>query len=347
MNTILYTGAYARPGEPGICGVRLGDDGALERITAYCALENPSYLTRGPGGCLYAVSEVGEGGEVWAFRISPDGALTALGGQPVSGGAACHVAINRAGDVLAVSNYFSGIVDLYRLNPDGAIAGRTCVLSHQGSGLNRERQEGPHAHFAAFHPVREDLMLAVDLGCDKVRLYEIDRPSATAQQVGEVCLPPGSGPRHLAFCPGAPDIAYVVCELGLCVYTMWLQGNAGEITGSRPCVPAGFKGVAGAAAIRADAVGMRVYASTRAYNGVTGEDCVACYAIDPATRELGEPCFFHGVAAEPRDIAVINGYLIAACQSGGRLMSFEIDQATGNATRCAGTLEIPGACCVC
>ena len=92
---------------------------------------------------------------------------------------------------------------------------------------------------------------------------------------------------------------------------------------------------------------MYAYTSTRAYNRIAGEDCIARYTIDPASFALDNPHFFYGVAAEPRDIALTTGFAIIACKTGGRLLSFEIDRNSGDLVQCMGKLEIPGVSCVC
>ena len=190
-------------------------------------------------------------------------------------------------------------------------------------------------------------MLIADLGSDRVWLYEIDHKTRTAEQAGNIVLPPGSGPRHIVFCPDTPSIIYVICELGLCIYTVRLCGDSGIILDVQNCMPENFTGIAGSAAIKVDLASMRVYASTRVYNMSPGEDCITSYSIDPSDYTLKGPAFFQQVAPEPRDIAIVDDHLLAACQSGGRLMSFEIDRRNGIPSRCVSTLEIPGVCCIC
>ncbi len=348
MKQRFYIGAYAGIGEPGITCVQMDDDGTLRRAADYRGLENPSWLAGNPNGkCLYAVSELPEGGEIKALGIRDDGTLVEMGSLPVSGGAACHIGVSRKGDLLAVSNYMSGVVDLYRADADGALRERLSSLAHEGSGPNRARQEGPHAHFAIFHPTLENRMLCVDLGSDKVRIYDIDGETGKAAGTGGIIFPPGSGPRHLAFHPYRPELLYAVCELGMCVYTVRLCGTEGTILDQKPCAPEHFRGAGAAAAVKTDAEGRFLYTSLRAYNGRSEEDCVACFRLDPATGIPENPSFFRGIAPEPRDIALSGRYLLAACQSGGKLLSFELDGESGLPMRAADSLDIPGASCIC
>ncbi len=348
MDQLLYIGAYAEIGEPGITCVRLGKDGGLHMAADYRGMENPSWLTRRPAGkCLYAISELAEGGEIRALKIQPDGTLAEMGSMPVSGGAACHIGVSQNGEVLAVSNYMSGIVDLYRAGADGALRERLPSLVHEGSGPNKARQVGPHAHFAVFHPMIENRMLCVDLGSDKVRVYDIDTNAGKAEKAGEIVFPRGSGPRHLAFHPHCPDLIYAICELGMCVYTLRLAGTEGTIIDQKPCALPDFRGKGAAAAVRTDTEGRFLYTSLRAYNGRPDEDCVACFRLDSATGIPEAPSFFTGIAPEPRDIALAEGYLLVACQSGGKLLSLELDGESGLPIRSVGSLDIPGASCIC
>ncbi len=345
MDRLLYIGAYAGIGQAGISTVRLDHTGELVLVSEYCEMENPSYLSFGQNGCLYAVSEKEHGGEVRGFHTDETGKIVPFCSHPVSGGYACHIAVNSCGNILVVSNYGSGTVDVLSLDPDGSIQKSIASLEHSGSGPNTERQKGPHAHFARFHPEKPDIFFTVDLGCDVIRCYRTEKDHIVSEGIIE--LPKGSGPRHLLFSPVSPDLIYVICELALCVYTVRLSGTKGEIIGKQPCMPESFIGSACSAAVKSNKTGTMIYASTRAYNGIPGEDCVAVYDVKKPQLTLKEPFFFREIANEPRDIAVIDGFLLVACQSGGKLMCFKTDNKTGIPVCCTGTVDIPGACCIC
>src|SRR5581483_5786774 len=107
---------------------------------------------------LYAVSEVGdEGGKkqggVVAFAIDPKtGQLTRLNEQPSGGAGPCHVIVDKGGKHVLAANYGSGSACAIPIRADGRLGPATAVVQHRGSGPNKERQEGPHAHSINLDP---------------------------------------------------------------------------------------------------------------------------------------------------------------------------------------------------
>ena len=127
--------------------------------------------------------------------------------------------------VAYVSHYGSGDVAVVRLGEDGlplADAPQQ-LLGHEGSGPREDRQEGPHAHFAAFAPGGEHVLVA-DLGTDELRRYRIGDDGLLFDAGIAATLPPGSGPRHMAV---RGELIYLVCELDHRLRTLrWSPGDA-------------------------------------------------------------------------------------------------------------------------
>ena len=100
------------------------------------------------------------------------------------------------------------------LNPCQSVGKASAFVQHHGSSVNKERQEGPHAHYIQ---VSEDnrYAFAVDLGLDEVLTYRFDgRTGAlTPNDPPFAKIKAGSGPRHLAFSADR-KLVYVVNELG-------------------------------------------------------------------------------------------------------------------------------------
>src|SRR5437016_479066 len=82
----------------------------------------------------------------------------------------------------------------------GKLDAPVCTVQHVGASVNKQRQEGPHAHCANLSPDGR-FALACDLGLDKVMIYRLGagEHSLTANDPAFGALAPGSGPRHLAF----------------------------------------------------------------------------------------------------------------------------------------------------
>jgi 6-phosphogluconolactonase len=183
----LYIGGYG----PGITT----PGGGLTPLAA------PSFLTAHPTlPVLYAVGELAQG---WLTAFTRDGdGLTPLDERPSAGHSPCHVAVAPDGSLLAAANYGDGTVSLHRLDSRGAFTGAMITLPHEGSGPNKERQEGPHAHQAVFH---DGIVHVTDLGTDQIRRYTPD-----GETLEPLRMPPGTGPRHMAF---SGSRLYVVGEL--------------------------------------------------------------------------------------------------------------------------------------
>jgi len=297
--------------------------GTLGPVRLLAATRNPSWVAVDPSGSfLYAVDENEHGG-VAAFARDPrTGALNALGERPSGGVDPCHLLLHPEGRFLLVANYGTGTVSVLPRRPDGSLGEPVSSVRPTGSGP-LPRQEGPHAHMVALDPVT-GLVLVVDLGRDAVTGYALDQAGLlTAVPGASVTLPPGTGPRHLAF-SGNAERLYVVSELSntVTVLTREGEGPGFRISGSRSTLPAGHTGDSGAAAIRISASGRLLFASNR------GHDSIAVFRVDPADGSLTlatvEPAHGQG----PRDLlpSPDGRYLLTACQDTGSVQVFAVDE---------------------
>ena len=156
--------------------------GAVSALTVAAETPNPSFLALHPNGkYLYAVNETGDGPEqsglVTAYAIdAATGTLTELNHQLSRGAAPCHLAIDATGRFLVVANYGGGNFAEFAIGADGQLGPSMALLAHAGSGPNKERQEGPHAHDVVFSRDNHHLV-AVDLGVDQVFVYTFDPAS--------------------------------------------------------------------------------------------------------------------------------------------------------------------------
>lgn len=187
--------------------------GALGEPVRAVETPTPSFVVH-RDGVLYAADESQAGG-VAAFRVHDEG-LRPLGTATSGGAYPCHLLVD--GDRLYAAHYGGGELGAIRLAPDGSFAHDepAVVLAHTGSGLDPERQAGSHAHFVALAPGGH--LLVVDLGTDEVRRYA-RTPAGLTQAGVAATLPPGTGPRHVAFAPGGRR-AYVSGELDATVHVL-------------------------------------------------------------------------------------------------------------------------------
>lgn len=181
---------------------------------------NPSYLTVSTDKkFVYSVNEDGKKSSVTSYKYTADNSkLKQLNKKDAKGADPCYI-IDDTKNVIT-ANYSSGSISVFGKNNDGSLTDAKQVVTHNGSSINKDRQQGPHVHMVYFSPDKKYL-LATDLGTDKIYVYDYnpDGGDKILTLKTTVATKPGSGPRHLAFSPNG-IFFYVLHELnaGLSVY---------------------------------------------------------------------------------------------------------------------------------
>jgi 6-phosphogluconolactonase len=331
---LVYVGTYTGNASKGIYAFRFDEgSGALSPVGLVAETKSPSFLAVGPNRkFLYAVNEISsfEGertGSVSAFSINvQSGKLTALNAKSSKGDGPCHLAVDATGRFVAVANYGGGNFSLLPIGADGRLGDAVAILANGGSGHDKERQKGPHAHAVVFDS-RNRYLLGADLGLDRVFVYKFDPSTGSlgASDQSSVQLAPGAGPRHVAFHPTLP-LAFSINELSSTITSLSWDAAKGRLAaaGSVSSLPAGFSGENSTAEIAVHPNGRFLYGSNR------GDDSIAVFAIAPTgTLTLVEHESTRG--KEPRNFAIdpSGKWLIAANQKSNSLAVFSIDQNTG------------------
>ncbi|PZR51603.1 hypothetical protein DNL40_15655 [Xylanimonas oleitrophica] len=377
----LWIGTFpADPQAPGqgegVWRVDVGADGRFGEPRLVVELEAPTFLALHPSGrALYAVTEA-DPGSVTALEVEGAEGTTGLRRVrtvPSGGSSPCHVAV--ADDVLWLANYGDGNVTWLALDAEtGGFGQASGTFRAEGSGPDPERQDGPHAHFAAFVPPSGRTgagadVLVCDLGLDVVRRYPArpwpDGAGATPAEAAAQ-LPPGSGPRHLAVLPGGALVVAGELDGRLHVLAPEGTGDAGAgadaaagwaVTASVPvCVTEPAEG----SPVQPSHVQLtRHPAGDLVTVGVRGSDVLAVHRVHggdgpaPTLEHLADVPL--GQGAFPRHHAVLGpaspdqeeGPLLAvvARQGTGDLASVLLDPATGRGDVVAGlALATPPAC---
>src|SRR6266404_5232695 len=173
---------------------------------------NPSWVVIHPNGkWAYAANESGKQSTISAFSIDAKSAkLTLLNKLPALGEDPCYLSFDKTGKYLFVANYTSGNVVVFPILADGKLGEHTGLVKNEGTlGPNKERQEGPHAHWVE-PSARNRFVYVADLGLDRVLIYNFDAakgtltPGAKSSSANpgdpfSATLNPGTGPRHVAF----------------------------------------------------------------------------------------------------------------------------------------------------
>ena len=323
---------------------------------------NPSFLTLAPDErCLYAVNELygdeGTHGSVSAFAIDPvTKHLSYLNQQSTHGLAPCYTSIEPEGRYCLVANYETGSVCVLPVQGDGSLGEATDTVQFSGSGPTPGRQDGPHAHMVVPSPAcnadptgspqrSRRFMLVVDLGTDRLRAFDLDSERGVLIPVDSLSthLPPGTGPRHLAFHPHRPFV-YMISELQSEVILLRFveQDCTFDRLQTISTVPDGFTGPNLGAEIRVAPSGRFVYASNR------GHDSLAIFAVDQESGELSIVGHESTKGAGPREFVIdpSGSLLLAANQDSDTVVTFWINQASGMLTATGQVAKVPTPVCL-
>jgi len=322
------------------------DTGRLTSVVLAATTQDPSFLTVARNEkYLYAVNELSEfegkkSGAVNSYSVDPkSGKLTQLNQVPSGGADPCYVSFDQTGRYLLVANYTGGSVATFPVGPDGRIGSASAFVQHTGSGPNKERQEGPHAHYIG-SSADNRFVFVVDLGLDEVVVYHLDpaKGSLTPNHPPFAKLAPGAGPRHLAFHPNG-KFAYVLSEVNSTVTAFAYDSKSGSFSTVQTLstIPKNFTAHNDTAEIVVHPSGKFLYASNR------GEDSIAEFTIDAANGRLTLAGDFSTQGKTPRNFALdpTGKFLLAANQESNNIVVFRIDQSTGALTATDQVAQVP------
>jgi 6-phosphogluconolactonase len=212
---------------------------------------------------------------------------------------------------------------VFRLREDGGLAAPHASVAHQGSGPVVERQAAPHPHCVLASP-DDRFVLVTDLGTDSVIAYRYDAASGALGAAQAFRMPPGSGPRHMAFHPQG-DRLYVINELSSTIAALAYDATSGgmRLLDTVSALPDGFAGENHCADLQVSADGRFLYGSNR------GHDSIVAVAIEgDRLRVLGHVA---SGGRTPRSFALdaSGRFLLVANQNGDSLVVFRIDPASG------------------
>ncbi len=349
---MVYVGTYTTGKSEGIYLYRLNlSSGELKHVATTKGVVNPSFLALASSRrYLYAVNEVGDfagkkSGAVSAFAVDQrTGELRLLNQQPSLGADPCYVDVDAGGRFVLIANYTGGNVTVFPVERDGSLGPATDMKQDQGSSINRERQESPHAHCIALDPTNR-FAYQCDLGTDKIMIYRFDARNGKLlpNEQPWVQVKPGAGPRHLAFGPSGKYVL-VLNELHSTVTTFTRDPGKGSLKELQTLatLPEDFTGTNTSADIHVSPDGRFLYCSNR------GHDSIAIFTIDPrhgALTSVGHE-FTRGLT--PRNFAIdpAGRFLLVANQKSDNIVVFRIDQRTGRLSSTGHIAGVPAPVCL-
>ena len=350
---LVYFGPYtsAKTGSKGIY-VSTFDaaSGALGDPVLAVEATNPSFVEIHPSKkYLYAVGEMSDGtskgGGVSAFGIdSASGKLTLINQVSAVGQGPCHVNVDPSGKVVAVANYGSGSCASYQVKADGSLTEAASFHQHEGNSVNDKRQKGPHAHSVNYSPDGR-FAFVCDLGLDKVMIYKVDAATGKFEKHGEGIVPPGSGPRHLAFHTSGKFV-FVNNEMTLTCTVFAYDSTAGTLRAldTVSCLPKDvpWEGRFSTAETRVHPNGKFVYVSCRTH------DTIARFSFDEATGKLTHLGNTPSGGKIPRNFNIdpTGQWVFVAHQDSGNVVLFKLDGTTGDLTPAGKEVTVGGCVCV-
>jgi 6-phosphogluconolactonase len=325
--------------------------GDLSLIGVTKGIANPSYLVFHPNKrYMYAVNELNDyagqpGGSVSAFSIDPQtGSLTLLNQQPTGGTSPCYVSIDHSGKYVLVANYGSGSFSVFPLGNDGKLGEATDHHQDAGTGLDPQRQEGPHAHSIRPDPANR-FAIAADLGIDQLEVFSLDleHGKILPRTPLGVAVKAGSGPRHLDFHPSG-KFAYLINELNATVIVFGYDQAKGSLHELQTIstLPPDFQGHNQCADIHVHPSGRFVYGSNR------GHDSIVVYQVDQNTGFLNYLGNEPTKGKTPRNFVLDPGgsFLFVANQDSSTIVTFRIDPDTGKLNATGKVTESPSPVCL-
>jgi len=283
--------------------------GALAPAGTFDLGTSPSCLAANAQGTrLYSANETDRQGDqkegtVSAFAINrANGQLEMLNSVKSGGAGPTYVSVHPGGKYLFVANYFGGSVAVLPILADGRLGEATDVKNDAGKiGPTRAEHAPPgsfaisghdrtHAHQILPDPAGK-FVLHVDLGLDQIFVWKFDAEHGklTPAETPSVSLPPGDGPRHVAFHPNGKWM-YSIQEEGSTVVLFDYDGSTGKLTARQTIssLPSGYQGSNFCSEIMVSSDGNTLYAGNRLHDttGVfaIGTDGTLQHLADEPTR---------------------------------------------------------------
>jgi len=344
-STTVYFGNYSKGEGAGVYRAELNEEtGELSAPVLAGPAQSPSFLAVHPMmPRLYAVSEVDKG-VVEAFAIESDGSLRPMNSQSTQGGAPCHVCVDPSGGAIVVANYAGGSSASFPILQDGSLGPAGSFVPHSGSSVDPQRQQGPHAHSAMTDPSGHRVFVC-DLGVDRIFIFQLDSGSGemVLNDPAYVAMPPGGGPRHLAFHPKG-RFAYANLEMTSQVATLGYDLEAGgmRLLETHSTLPSDFEEHNSTAETLVHPTGEFVYVSNRGHNSI------AAFRIDQQTGKLTALERYSTQGEVPRGFGITpdGRFLLAGNQKSDNVTVFRINRESGALEPTGFGAKLPSPVCV-
>lgn len=339
-------GTYTRRISKGVYQLELDTDNQkLQNLQFVGDAIDPTYVAESNSKRIYAITKVKDkddnvtgGFKEWDGK-SEDFPLTDIASIHDQETSPAYIAVDETRKLVFTANYHAGTICTYKIAGDGAITRADRIMDKGTLGFRPEQQDGPHPHYINLTP--DNRVVAVDLGVDKVFIYDLD-DSGKLTPVSELQMEDGYGPRHIAF-DEKKGVAYLGGELSSHLAVLDYDEKAGKLTlrSISSTIPEDWTEHNGAAAIRISKDGKFVYVSNR------GNNTIAVFSSD----EKGNVQLIQRISTEgdfPRDFNFSDdeSFVICVNQNSDNGTLYTRDAQTGKLTMIQKDVKVPEPVCV-
>lgn len=245
------------------------------------------------------------------YLVVRDNNLSPISCAPVLGKSPCHITLDKSRNLLYISNYSDGSLDVFKLSNNGLI---DKLIYH------KTYTPTSHIHCTA---LSEDntVLFVIDLGSNTLFAYEIiyNETSFDLKELHSYKFLAGSGPRHIAV--NENDI-YVVTEKSCELYHLVFSKNTGfSFVKSVLILPSTTQANDTGCAIKLSDDNNFIYVSIR------GNDSISVF--NSSLELIQNICCF---GSTPREINFDNtqNFLFCANQTSSNISIFKRDKKTGH-----------------
>lgn len=332
QNISLYVGTYTNGDSEGIYQLQFNTEtGILSNLKVAITTDNPSFLVYAPNKkFIYSVNQT-DTGFASAYKVHKNGTLSFINKFSSHGNGPCHIAINKTGTKVVVSNYSGGTVAMYPVNTDGSLNDASQIFNHNADKI------ASHAHSAQFF---EDHLFVADLGRNAVYQYRLKNDSYQLISPTIVKTAGNPGPRHFSITKNG-QFLYVINEYGSSITSIEKTKSGFKQIDNDSTLGVNYSGKNDCADIHLSKDERFLYGSNR------GENTIAVFKRDVTTGTLEKIQNISVQGNWPRNFTLdpTGTFLLVANKKSNNISVFKINKTTGKLTYLNNT-EIPTPVCL-